>query len=392
MRILQFNLAYAPAWSHGGPPRVLFDYAKTLVARGHEVTVFTTDTFDVNTRIPNRTDNLDGVQIHYFPNLSNYLAWHRRRYIPIGFFSAIRNRLREFDVVHVSETRSYGHAIISRYLNVWNVPYVYSGFGSLPRRSEGIKTIYDPLFVTPLLKGARSLLAQTEHEAQEYVKYGGSQDRVSILPLAVDPTQIGEVPPRDVFRKRFEIPDDAHLLLFLGRLHASKGVVTLLKLFDAARKQDPLLHLAIVGRDDGNAEEIVQTIKDRELQESVTLTGPLYDQDRFMAYSGADLFVFTPAIWEETSLASLEALACGTLVLASRRADIPWLEAYQAGRIWEPGDHQSFIDWVSEFFTQPLEHRASMKLKTKRLIDEKFALTRVVDDLENKLLSAAHSE
>ncbi|SVC42005.1 uncharacterized protein METZ01_LOCUS294859, partial [marine metagenome] len=110
------------------------------------------------------------------------------------------------------------------------------------------------------------------------------------------------------------------------------------------------------------------------MQESVTLTGPLYDQDRFIAYSGADLFVFAPAIWEETSLASLEALACGTLVLASRRADIPWLEAYQAGRIWEPDDHQSFIDWVSEFFTQPPEHRASMKLNAKQLINEKFVL------------------
>ncbi|MEA2695650.1 MAG: hypothetical protein QOJ16_5037, partial [Acidobacteriota bacterium] len=43
MRILHVVPTYLPAWRHGGPIYAVHGLAKALAARGHEITVFTTD-------------------------------------------------------------------------------------------------------------------------------------------------------------------------------------------------------------------------------------------------------------------------------------------------------------------------------------------------------------
>ncbi len=106
MKILQICPYYAPAWAYGGPPRVMFSFAKGLVSRGHEVTVYTTDAYDENSRIGKSYDILEGVKIHYFRNVSNHLAY-KKRFIPAGFRNFLKKHINDFDIVHISDTRAY---------------------------------------------------------------------------------------------------------------------------------------------------------------------------------------------------------------------------------------------------------------------------------------------
>src|SRR3954468_3525666 len=84
LRVLQVTSYYAPAWAYGGPPRVMTDFAAGLVARGNDVTVFTTDVFDGERRATPRRETLDGVRVRRFPNVSNSLAWGSKKYLPPG--------------------------------------------------------------------------------------------------------------------------------------------------------------------------------------------------------------------------------------------------------------------------------------------------------------------
>ena len=59
--------------------------------------------------------------------------------------------------------------------------------------------------------------------------------------------------------------------------------------------------------------------------------GPLYGSDRFTAYGDADVFCLTPRHWEETSVAALEAAACGTPVVVTEQSEIPGLDASGGG-------------------------------------------------------------
>jgi glycosyltransferase involved in cell wall biosynthesis len=390
MKILQFNLTYAPAWANGGPARVLFDYAKGLVKNGHEVTVYTTDYLAPFKSSPTnrRVDNLSGVIVHYFPVIDQPRVFKLINFLPSGIGGAIRKHIRDFDVIHVANTRSYSHTVLNYYLQTFNVPYVYSPFGSLPRRGGLHKAIYDQIAVKSLVSKAKFLLAQTEHEAQEFMNYGGRQERVQILPLAVNLEEFTDLPDYTMFRKKFNIPLNAHLVLFLGRIHVTKGIDTLLDIFHLALRFDSQLHLAIVGADDGNLMNIISKVKRTGLSNKVTFTGPMYDRDRLLAYTGSDLFVITPKIWEETSLASIEALTCGTPVIVTSKADIPWLERYNAGYILDPDDIYGIANKIAHFFSQSLDQRLNMKDNARVLVKERFSTESIVSKLEALLLAA----
>jgi glycosyltransferase involved in cell wall biosynthesis len=71
------------------------------------------------------------------------------------------------------------------------------------------------------------------------------------------------------------------------------------------------------------------------IQPLVTFSGPIYGPDRLAMYADADAFAITPNIFEETTLSSLEAAACGTQCVLTRQCEIPGLEEAGAGRTVE---------------------------------------------------------
>ena len=387
MKILQVNVSYAPAWGHGGPPRVLFAYAKELVRRGHQVTVFTTDSLDAG-RVGVSHRTLDGVEIWYFRNLSNWLAWRKRRYLNFGLWWALLTRLGDFDVVHLGECRSHTHAIMSVLLRWKSVPLVHSAFGSLPRRKNGIKTIYDYFFTKPLLKRSAALLAQTQHETDEYLHYGAPPDRIKLLLLPVEAPRSALQANRGEFREQVGVSSDAIVVLFLGRLHRTKGVPDLIRIFGQAAREDSRLHLAIVGRDDGHTAEIRSAISTTGLDQRVTILGPQYGEERFQTYAASDLFIFRPAIYEETSLASLEALASGTPALVSGKSEIPYLEEHRAGWVLPADDEQEWVHRILEFARMSAAERAAMGDNARSLTAERFSPRAVAEQLEEVLRGA----
>lgn len=389
MKILQVNVSYSPAWGHGGPPRVLFDYARELVKKGHQVTVYTTDSLDANARVGVSHRTLEGVNVRYFRNLSNWLAWRRRRYLTFGLWWALLTRLQDFDVVHLGECRSHMHALMSVLLRWKSVPLVHSAFGSLPRRKNGIKSIYDYFFTEPLLKRAAVLLAQTRHEMDVYQQYGAPPDRIKLLLLPVAAPRSAFMVNRDEFRKQLGIGSDAIVVMFLGRLHPSKGVPNIVRIFGQAARQDARLHLAIVGRDDGHAAEIRSAISVNGLDQRVTVLGPQYGEERFHTYAASDLFIFRPAIYEETSLASLEALASGTPALVSDRSEIPFLADYRAGWVLPASsDEREWVQHILRFAQMTAPERAAMGENARRLAVERYSPRAVADELEEFMRGA----
>lgn len=383
MRILQVIPYFAPAWAYGGPPKVFYDMAVRLSKRGHEVTVYTSDAFDAHNRIAKRWDELDGVKVYYFPNLSNWLAWKHKIFLARGFAKKLKQTIGQFDLVHVAEFRTYQSAVTYQQTISQNVPYLLSAFGQLPRGhnfKRPLKAIYDQVFGYKILRRASRVLAQTEDEAQEYERFGVPRKRVALIPLGIDLSEFEPLPPRGLFRQRFSIPEDAPMVLFLGRLHAYKGLDLLVRAFQQVTSQLPEGRLVIVGRDDGYLSRLQALITELSLDGRVILTGPLYGQDRIPAYVDADLFALTPSHAEQTSLAALEACAAGTPVVVTRQAPIPWLEKYDAG-LTVPYSAPKIAEAVVSLLQEP-GWRAHMGDAARRLVCDRFAWPRVMEALE----------
>lgn len=113
-------------------------------------------------------------------------------------------------------------------------------------------------------------------------------------------------------------------LLFAGRLEPRKNPVRLLEAYAGLRatlgEGTPALVLA--GEKTWSGREVDATISARGLRPFVVETGHVSRQDLAALYSGAEAFVF-PSLWEGFGIPPLEAMACGTPVVASAAPSIP---------------------------------------------------------------------
>jgi glycosyltransferase involved in cell wall biosynthesis len=366
----------------------MFDIASGLVRRGHDVTVLTTDALDQTSRVSRRYDEIDGIRAHYFPNLSNRLCWKQKIFLPLGFRQAVRQHVAVSDIVHLSDFRTFQNAITYRVALRHGVPYLLSAFGQLPR-AGGVKSLvkylYDLRYGREMLQKASAVLAQTASEAEAYRRFGIDDSRILLLPLGIDTAGFDPLPPRGQFRARYDIGQEAALVLFLGRIHRYKGLDLLLRAFAALAQELDAAHLAVVGRDDGYAAEVQRQIDRLGLRQRVTMTGPIYGPQRIAAYRDADVFTATPIYDEETSLAALEACAAGTPVIVTRQASIPWLEDYRAG-LTINADAAELAGALREVLGRA-ETRAAMGRRAKQMVEERFSLTKIVDRVEETYLA-----
>ena len=307
----------------------MFDLARGLVERGHEVTAFTTDVLDGEHRARPRREAIDGIKVERFPNLSNGLAWRAKKYLPPGLVVATARRVREFDVVHATDVRTIATAAAYLASRRAGVPFCLSAHGSLPGSSgvRGlIKRAYDDVLVQPMLASAALLFAQTRHEAELYLQAGAHGQRVRTLPLPIDLASIPDSPARGFLRERLQIDARVPVVLFLGRIHGLKGLDLLVDALEPMLAAGAAV-LVVAGRDDGALETIASQHAGLLASGALSFVVPIYGEDRFRAYADADVFCLTPRHWEETSLASLEAAAVGTPVVVSQQAEIPGLPA-----------------------------------------------------------------
>lgn len=348
---LQLTYMYAPAWGYGGPVRLLFDYARWM-SSNFEVAVFTSDIHHDFTRIAVKSETISGVPIErhklFFPALAKKGFYLPSPLMCVRAARRVRSS-RGPAIVHFSELRGPVplYALLLKLLFGKRVTLVHSAFGSLHYKRGWRRRIYDALFMKTFVRLVDFCMVQNGHERDAYGaicrEYGQkNESKIILLPLHLDGvaadsaryTESGKNPAamRSV-RRAYGIPEDALVFLFLGRWHPAKGI---LRMIDAYRKfcrscpRNTLL--LIVGRDDGFQVKVEEYLAGNQAQEKILIVSNVYE-NRFDYYFLADVFLGFPTIFEETMLASIEAMACATPIIVSREADIPFVEKEHAGLV-----------------------------------------------------------
>ncbi|MFH1462127.1 MAG: glycosyltransferase family 4 protein [bacterium] len=103
-------------------------------------------------------------------------------------------------------------------------------------------------------------------------------------------------------------------LLFVGRMEKRKGLIYLLKAFKVLKKKFPQIRLIVVG--DGKLREDCQKWAERHKLKDVCFEGQVPQEEIPSYFNTADIYI-SPAIFGESfGLVLLEAMACGTPVVA----------------------------------------------------------------------------
>ena len=112
-------------------------------------------------------------------------------------------------------------------------------------------------------------------------------------------------------------------ILCVGNLQPRKNLHTLIDAYVRLRRADATRHkLVLVGKKAWLYDDIFAAARASGYAEEIVFTGYVPDDDLVALYNAADLFVY-PSIFEGFGLPPLEAMACGTPVIASNTSSLP---------------------------------------------------------------------
>jgi len=341
MKILQAVNSFKYAWSAGGAARVAYDLSIALARKGYKITVFTTDKgLDAPFKISkNKPILLDGIETYYFRNLSTSLA---KRGFSTPYYAPfiIRKKLMESDVIHIHEIRRIINAPLYHFAKKYKIPYVLQAHGSVFLRSNFLKQklgrIFDLLITFKLLRGASKLIALTKTEAGQYRAMGVPEEKIAIIPNGIDLSEYAELPSEGAFKKKFNIPEGREIILYLGRIHKTKGIDFLVRayahLINEMNFRDAVL--VIAGPDDGYLNEAKALANFLGVYNSTIFTGFISSEDKLGALVDADVFV-TPSFYG-FPITFLEACAVGTPIITTSLGDtLEWIDE-NVGYVTQP--------------------------------------------------------
>lgn len=366
---------FAPATQFGGPVTQAKMVCRVLAARGHTVSVITTDNGIGSTLPRAQWVDRDGYRIYYAPTR----RWHRiTPYWSPTMAPALEEALAEADVCTLNVGLTMANALAANIARRHNVPYVYNAEGALCPKRLAIKRWRKKLFLRrierPLLANATACQAVTQKEVDDLAGQGAG-DRTHLIPNGIEPFVPGD---GTAFRSNFNIGREEQLVLYLGRLHAVKGLELLVEAF--AQACPPNARLVIAGDDgDGTGRRVASQVRALGLDDKVVFTGHLEAGARRDALTAADLFALTSAS-EGLPNAILEALAAGIPCLLTQMCNVPEVEEAAAGRV-VPGSPGPVATALTELLSDP-DKLTQKGERARALAADKFDLHRVIDELE----------
>ncbi len=203
--------------------------------------------------------------------------------------------------------------------------------------------------VSRAVRKARHILADSESTRRDLIELMAvAPERVSVLYPGVEPRfrPVKDVELLDAVRARYALPE--RFILGLSTLQPRKNFDGLIKSYhrllqDKCNQPEfESLHLVIAGGRGWMYEETLTLVKRLRLGSRVHFPGFVADADLPSLYSLALVFAF-PSWYEGFGLPVLEAMACGTPVVAADNSSLPEVMG-QAGILVDAGDTDALTE------------------------------------------------
>jgi D-inositol-3-phosphate glycosyltransferase len=314
------------------------------------------------------------------PLPSQELASHIPQFVD-GILQFAREKDVHYDLVHSHYWMSGMAALELK--QAWNVPIVQmfhtlvlmkNRVASDPSQLEGP---YREQGERKVMQQVDRIIAATPAElAQLQFLYKLDKHKVTIIPPGVDTARFYPIAAEEA-KEFIGIPPHGRMILFVGRIEPLKGLETLIRAIAALRPTGLLIdcphYLAVIGGEpDASQEEmsaemarLQELVKTLGLGDLVLFLGKRSQDTLPYYYSAADVLVM-PSHYESFGMVALEAMACGTPVIATQVGGLAFLvKDGETGFVVPDGDPIAMGEKLAQLICQ--------------------------DDLRNRLGDQAHS-
>jgi D-inositol-3-phosphate glycosyltransferase len=267
----------------------------------------------------------------------------------------------DYDLIHAHYWLSGVAALTLK--RRWSVPVLqmFHTLARLKNRVARSATELEPRVrveeETRIVSEADRIVAANVVERAELLRdYGAHPSRIATIPCGVD-TDLFTPGDRAESRRRLGL-DDRPVLLWVGRIAPIKGLDTLLDTVARLRDGGRDMRLLVVGGDadeptSGHETSLRQRIAALGLGESVRFVGPQPQSVLPLYYAAADVTVL-PSYYESFGMVALEAMACGSPVIASRVGGlVTTVRDGVTGFLVPDGDVEALAERIETLVTDP---------------------------------------
>lgn len=359
MYVVHLTTSIAP--SAGGPAYSIPRLCDVLFERGHHVELLALAT-------------TEQLQVHTPHKLFEMRTWPQALRHSPEMWAWINKQCQQQETPNLFHSHNlWGmQSVYPFFASVgWGIPHVVSPRGTLTAYSMSTgskyKRIYWPLIQLPVLRHATGFHATAQSELEDIRRFGLRQP-VAIIPNGID------LPP--VCDHTEKLP----VLLYLGRLHPEKGLITLLEAWSMVQTIRGNWVLKIVGPDiDDHKSTLQQFIKERNI-DGVIFADEIYGSAKYAEYSDASLYVL-PSPSENFGMTVAEALSVGIPVIANKGAPWQGLVTYDCGWWVDHGAHALASAIAQAFHTSPSELHA-MGQRGRKWMESSFDWKMISEKME----------
>lgn len=354
MEIAYFTDSYPPM--RDGVAHVASDLARTVAAAGHGVTVYAPRWRPNEPGLPEET--VDGVRVRRLRSLPVPLYGQYRW--PLFPFRVARRAARNVDLVHLHTPGLLGTTAFLAARHDRR-PLI----GTFHTNLDAMRESVPQKFLVPLFFRVawwynlgtyyRCTRTTVPSEAARATLLAGSRKPfrgpVEVIPNGIDVHRFRPGARVPDWRERCGLANDP-LVTFLGRLTSDKGVLRFLDAFAQAAASSRVV--GIVGGAGPEAEAVRARIaSEPRLRERLRYVGPVAEEEKAALLGQTDVFVL-PSTSDTSSVALLEAMACGTTVVApSVGGAAEVVQDGRTGRVADPRSATELGRLVAELADDP---------------------------------------
>jgi glycosyltransferase involved in cell wall biosynthesis len=336
-----------------GAEKHVFSLSERLIQQGHHVEVVC----PMGGWLPKELRE-SGIPVHE-SNMKGK-GWLRT----VGLVSRLAKE-RKIDVIHSHLTRAT----------------YFGAVGGMIRRVPAVATVHianhDQIYKR--MAFGRNRLIAVSNYVRGLLHGRGINDRY--IDTVYNGTDFADMvgTPQVRVHDEFNIPHSRKLIGLVGRVCREKGHLEMVEAMDLIAREYPEAHAVFVGRiSDGFEPEITDAIRAAQLQDRITLTGVRHDVPSLL-----DNFAFTtmPSHQETFGVAAIEANARGRAVVASRVGGLQEVVRHQHNGLLVDVAPGSIAEAMS-YLLENDDERLRMGMLGRQMVEEKFTLTRMVEQLQ----------
>ncbi|NJP10568.1 MAG: glycosyltransferase family 1 protein [Leptolyngbyaceae cyanobacterium RU_5_1] len=246
------------------------------------------------------------------------------------------------------------------------------------------------------LETAERIVATSPQERDHMRSLVSTKGNIDIIPCGTDVTHFGSV-SREEGRQKLGIAPDKKVILYVGRFDPRKGIETLVRAVGRSSIRERG-HLKLIigggsrpGQSDGlERERIEDIVAELGIGNITQFPGRLSPAELPNYYAAADVCV-VPSHYEPFGLVAIEAMACGTPVIASNVGGLQFTVVSEGtGLLVPPKDDAAFAMAIDRILMNP-DWQQQLGQSARQHVEEKFSWDGVASQLGDLYLRLMES-